>query len=95
MNFDVLTENNFDFIKTPVISAAGMKAGHPNVKNESNHIRVEENQKFAEMVYKIINYEEYDTDWFADDAYIDGVEVDRALPDGTIMDKDEKFFLYE
>ena len=27
MNFDVLTENNFDFIKTPVISAAGMKAG--------------------------------------------------------------------
>ena len=47
------------------------------------------------MVYKIINYEEYDTDWFADDAYIDGVEVDRALPDGTIMDKDEKFFLYE
>ena len=95
MNFDVLTENNFDFIKTPVISAAGMKAGNPNVKNESNHMRVEENQKFAEMVYKIINYEEYDTDWFADDAYIDGVEVDRALPDGTIMDKDEKFFLYE
>lgn len=95
MNFDVLTENNFDFIKTPVISAAGMKGGDPGIKNTSNHMRLEENQKFAEMVYKIINYEEYDTDWFADDAYIDGVEVDRALPDGTIMDKDEKFFLYE
>ena len=44
-------------------------------------MRLEENQKFAEMAYKIINYEEYDTDWLADVA--DDAEVDRALPDGN------------
>ena len=53
-------------------------------------MRLEENQKFAEMAYKI-NYEEYDTD--ADVACIDDVEVDRALPDGNNIKR--KVFLYE
>jgi hypothetical protein len=91
MNLDLIQGDNFDYIKTPVISMAGMRAGDEK-KGGKNHMTIEDNMRFAQLVYDIINFNDYDTSWFADDYYVDGVEIDRI---GERRDKRETFFLYE